>query len=224
MNQFMLSRGCVPVDELLVFLQNIYTGVEFDDEKVFRIVQMVNSNLKEFNLMIRSTMDEITTKKFYILISTVDNEITRASSLYSQKQLEFFKLILQAVVHEPRGIISHSDLKLLADRATLPTTSKSRGQLPEFKTVFNEWCLKNWFTVVTENEGEYITLGVRSVAELDVFIKQKLVEKAEDLNCKGCDSLSIYSSFCDSCDTRYHTRCAKMYIDRTTNKCRSCPK
>lgn len=226
-NQFMIHHGCVGADELLVFLQNLIVpnGTEsvtqLDEEKVFRIVQQVNKKLKKFDLMIRSAMDEYTTRKYYVLISTVDNEITRASSLYSPKQLEFFKLLLQAIVYESRGIISDSDMKVLATNSSLATIARSRGQLPEYRSLFNDWCNKNWFSLVSEDGQDYITLGVRAIAELDVFIKQKLVEKPDDLNCRGCNSMSIYSSYCRSCESRYHKRCAKMYIN-DDGKCRSC--
>lgn len=225
----MIYHGCVGSDELLVFLQNIFNAnnvnisTQLDDEKVYRVIDQVNKKLKKFNLMIRSTMDEYNIKKYYILISKVDNEITRASSLYSPKQLEFFKLLLQSIVHEQNGIIPCSDLKSLAEKATMPTTSKSRGQLPEYRSTFQEWCRKKWFFTVTEDNLDYITLGVRSVAELDVFIKQKLIEGSDDLNCKGCNHLSIYSTHCKACNARFHKRCAKMYIDPDVEKCRLCP-
>ena len=219
--QFMLANGCVKAVDFQIFLESLAIRDEqLDEQFIFKIVYETNKMLNNYNMMLRSSMDEVTTEKYFVLISKVDNEITRAASHHTPKQFEFFKLILQAIVHEPRGIITDSALKELAEKATLPT-SKSRGTLPEYKTTFNEWCQKNWFLIVTEDDIDFITLGVRSMAELDVFIKQ-MFEKPEDLNCKSCNNLSIYSISCSSCDARYHKRCSKLSIDRETGTCKGC--
>jgi len=220
----MIAHGCVKASELRSLLEKLVDNdsIQLTDERVFQLIVEVNTKLSRFNMMIRGSMDEVTTEKYYVLISTVDNEISRAAIHHSPKQFEFFKLTLQAIVHEPRGIITYKTLKELAEKATIQTTSKTRSCQPEYKLLFNDWWKKSWFLIVSEDNEDYITLGVRSMAELDVFIKQNLVERPEDLDCSSCKNLSIYSVLCPSCQARFHKRCSKMSIDPETRNCRGC--
>lgn len=221
--QFFIHNGLVKVDDFRGFLQKFIFPEEpsqrqLDDETMYQLVQNTNKKLQRFNMMVRASMDEITGTRYYVLISTVDNEITQAASHYNPKQIEFFKLILQAIVSDPNGVIDDENLKSLAERASLVTTSRTRSTLPEYRQLFNEWLVKEWLKTVPDG----ITLGVRSTAELDVFIKQKLVAQPDDLNCRSCNSISIYSKSCPSCGARFHKRCSKMSIDQETGNCKSC--
>lgn len=223
--QYMIAHGCVKEDVLRAKLKEIANSngeSNVDDERVSQMIQYANKKLKRFNMMIRGSMDEVTVERYYVLISTVDNEITHAATQYSAKQYEFFKFIFQAIVHDPRGIITDPTLKSLAEKATIPTIGKSRASLAEHKILFNEWCSRNWFLMVTEGEHVFITLGVRSMAELDVFIKNKLIEKPDDVDCKSCGAMAIYSVSCPKCDSRFHKRCSKLSIDPETGSCKMC--
>lgn len=216
-NQYLLNHGCVLRDTLLdstnKLLENMNSPM-LDHDGLSQLLNGLNRKLRPYNLMIRSCMDEISSSHYYVLISTIDNQVTRASSLYNEKQLEFFKLILQAVVQEQNGIIPEENLRDLAEKALFKKRSEYAG-------LFHEWTGKNWFVVVTDGGHDYVTLGVRAIAELDVFIKQKLVERPEDLICKRCNNMSIYSALCAGCNARYHKRCSKLAFE-DSNMCRSC--
>lgn len=200
--------------EKLKVIANLNGESDVDDDRVSQMINHANKNLKRFNLMIRGSMDEVTTKRYYVLISTVDNDITHAAVQYTPKQYEFFKHILQSIVHEPRGIISEFTIKTLAERSSIP----------DYRNLFRNWCSKNWFVRVEENGEDFITLGVRSTAELDVFIKNKLIEKPDELDCKSCGTMAIYSKLCSNCGSRFHKKCSKLSIDIDTGSCKICLK
>lgn len=177
----MIANGCVTEDKFRAMLNGL--SDQLDDEKIFQIVQEINKRLKRFNMMLRATIDEITAEKYYVLISMVDNEITRSASHHTPKQFEYFKHLLQEIVHSERnlpnykfGFINEQELMNIAERATIPTTSKTRSTEPEYLSLLNEWCDKNWIQIVPSNGEKLITLGVRSTAELDVYIKEKLLK------------------------------------------------
>lgn len=202
--QFMLANGCVTACEMDQFLAKIEVenGVE-------QWIPAINNNiLNKFHMRIRQCMDEITTEKHFVLISTVDNNITRAAHDYTPKQYDFFKSMMNLIVENPVGVISMESLKELASQKSM--TAKG-----EYKTIFNDLCKKKWLTIVN---GDNITLGVRSLAELDVLLKQT----PTDLNCNNCKILSIYSSLCATCGARFHKRCAKLCLDEDTRLCKSC--
>lgn len=220
----MLANGCVEskdFDEFLIQKME-FNPDRLSDEHIGKIIEKCNRFLTRYNMMIRTTMDDILKKKYHILISTVDNEITHAAHYHTPKQFEFFKLILTSIVANPRGIITLVDLENLGNICGLQTKGKTKRVIPEHRAIYNEWCMRNWFINVTEANTEYITLGVRSMAELDVFIKQDLVANPQDLDCKNCNHISIYSVLCRVCQARFHKRCAKMSIDPDTGKCKVC--
>lgn len=224
--QFLIANGCVKEEELEAFLQKISSSnstSQQNADKIYQLVLQINKKIGKYNLMIRRAVDDITTIRYYVLISTVDSAITREASQYTPKQYEFFKFTLRAIVDEPRGIITESTLKEMAEKAGVALVGKSRTCLPEYKMMYNEWVDQKWLHVVIEGDSEYITLGVRSMAELDVHIKTNLLENTDDLDCQNCKALSIYSVNCSRCEARYHKRCSKMSIDPETGICRSCP-
>lgn len=173
--QFMIANGCVKVSEFTAFLVKLLeqndVSTQLTDEKVAQLVQQVNTKIKKFNLMIRGSLDEVTLEQYYVLISTVANDVTRAASHHTPEQFELFKLTLEAVVNDQRGAISMDTFKQLAEKAY----AQKRSNLPEYKLILVQWCEKHWLRSVYEDETDCITLGVRSLAELDVFIKQNFV-------------------------------------------------
>lgn len=224
--QFLMANGCVKEEELAAFLQKISSSnsaSQQNADKIYQFILQINKKIGKFNLMIRRTVDDITTIRYYVLISTVDSAITREASQYTPKQYEFFKFTLKAIVDEPRGIITEMILKGMAEKAGVALIGKSRSCLPEYKMLYNEWVDQKWLHIVVEGNSEFITLGARSMAELDVFIKTNMLESPDDLNCHNCKTISIYSVNCSRCEARYHKRCSKMSIDPESGICRSCP-
>lgn len=171
-------------------------------------------------MMIRTRADDNTNETYHILISTVDNEITRAATRYRRKQVEFFKYILQAIVQEPLGAITWPQVMKCAAKAMLPSAPKEYSTAKqECTALIQEWTAKKWFLQLKDT---CVTLGVRSMAELDVFIKEKLIAEPQDLDCKNCGSMAILSVLCSSCGVRFHKRCATISIDAQTGRCRHC--
>lgn len=153
--QYMLSHGCVTSPELMTFLSTLRRAEssEISEEDAARSIDNVNEKIKSFNMMIRSAYDDKTRKRCYALISTVDNDITRKASHHTEKELEYFRLIWQALQEEGQ--------KVLKDVYRIGRELK----LTNYKDLIDEWSKKYWLHV----EGEIVNLGVRSNLELDVL-------------------------------------------------------
>lgn len=154
--QFMMARGCVKSDEFESLLEQLRpdSTSQLTGEKILQAVQHINSRLKKFNMMLRETVDEKTLEKFYVLISTVDNDISRAASHHNLKELEYFRLIYSSLRDGPAEV---SSVFGLASQAKL---SPSEG-----RALVNQWVSKHWIAL----EGSSLRLGPRSKAELDVL-------------------------------------------------------
>lgn len=159
--QFMMAQGCVKQADLKTFLMTVRDNdwpEEIDEKFIFETFHKINGKLNHYHMMIRSYLDEVSAEKYYVFISKVDNDITRAATHYSPKQFEFFKLILKEITKDSQGVISRSSLKTFATKA----------YLTDFNNLIVEWLEKDW--LLSLDDGRLITLGPRSMAELDVMI------------------------------------------------------
>lgn len=156
-SQFMLARGCVKSDEFFDFLNSLRNdgASQLSDETIFASVSNMNQKLKKYNMMIRASTDDKTHEKYYSLISTIDNPITREACHYTPKEFEYFRLIWQVIRDSP----------LERDRARELANSI---KLQNYEELLIEWCEKQW--LVHEQQQDKYRIGPRSRAELDVLM------------------------------------------------------
>jgi len=153
----MLARGCVTSEELRDFFAALRPegSSQLTDETIYSAINNMNSKLKRYNMMIRASTDDKTQQKFYSLISTVDNWITKEASHHTPKEFEFFRLIWQ-IIRE--GNIERDKARDLA----------SSIKLANYEELLEEWCEKHW--LVYERDRDEYRIGPRSKAELDVLM------------------------------------------------------
>lgn len=164
--QYMLANGCVKEQDFEAFVQKHTSGEmsQMNSAKVYQLVLQINKRIGPFNQMIRRTVDSVTRDSYYVLICTVDNAITHEAKQYSPLEYELFKVILKSIVDEPRGFITEQCIREKAEEVGVKN----------WKELLNVWVDKRWFQIVVKGDVENITLGVRSMAELDVYIKTVL--------------------------------------------------
>lgn len=154
--QFMMAKGCVRSDEFETLLGQLRpdSTSQLTEEKIFLAMQHINKKITRFNMMLRATVDEKTLEKYYVLISTVDNDITRAASHHNPKEFEYFRLLFSSL---REGEAEENEVVRMSEQARL-TNSEARA-------LITEWSKKHW--IVSENGT--LRLGPRSRAELDVL-------------------------------------------------------
>lgn len=154
--QFMMAKGCVKSDEFEALLDQLRpdNSSQLSEEKILHAVQHINGKITKYNMMLRATVDEKTLEKYYVLISTVDNDITRTATHHNPKELEYFRLIYSNLRDGPA---EESTIVRLADRAKLTQT--------EGRALIKQWVAKHWIA----SEDRSLRLGPRSKAELDVL-------------------------------------------------------
>lgn len=157
--QYLLSHGCVTSDELAEFLvttrpsdRGRSSQSQLTDGELNKAVNNLSDKLKMFDMMIRSAYDPNTRKRYYALISTVDNDITRKASHYTEKEFEYFRLVWEKIQTDPCK---------LDDLYTIGKNLK----LTNYKNLINEWTEKHWLY----KDGDKVKLGIRSELELDVL-------------------------------------------------------
>lgn len=152
--QFMMARGCVKASEFTDFLSSLRgdTASQLTDERVVEAVSNLNKKLSKYNMMIRASIDDVTIEKYYALISTVDNAITRQASHHTPKEFDYFRLVWQAII---QGDTTLDTLQQIA----------SQNKVANYEELLQEWQHKHWLVL----DGDKFRLGVRAKAELDVL-------------------------------------------------------
>lgn len=152
--QFMASKGCVKASEFEEFLNSLREddASQLDEQRVIETVGKLNNVLTKFNMRIRSTTDDKTHERYYSLISTIDNSITRQASHYTPKEFDYFRLIWQTLQD---GECEMSEIKRLG----------TQNKVLNHKLLVQEWHDKHWLVI----EDDTVRLGPRSKAELDVL-------------------------------------------------------
>lgn len=145
---------------------------QITNEKLAEVVSAVNVKIRPFNMMIRSSVCEVTREAYYSLISTIDNAVTRMATFHTPKEYEYFRLLLKQMVEE--GKLPYSEAKKLSKGFLL-------GQRkPE--DLIDEWMKKHWFITVQEDDEKFLVQGPRCSAELDVFIKNTFGSTSNEAN------------------------------------------
>lgn len=153
--QFMIAKGCVDSEEFFSFLDTMRTddASQLSDRNVSLVITNINERLKKYNMRIRDTVDD--NKRYYSLISTINNVITREASHHTEKEFDYFKQIWEAA----------KELPIPSDRVkSIATASK----VLNWKELVDQWCEKHW--LVHEPDQDTYRLGPRSMAELDVLM------------------------------------------------------
>ena len=175
-----------------------------------QLVTKVNRNIRRFNLQISRGPTETDGTVYYALINTADNEITRLSNHWSQKELLYFRRLVSAIIESRNGTISSTKALNTGREDDLKFTMTSAESL------INKWVEQKWLEEI--NDGS-LAIGVRTLLEMNVYIR----EYFEVQDCFRCKTLCIRGSNCVSCDIKLHFHCVdSQFIPQ--NKCPNCGK
>ena len=150
----MLANGCVKAEDFHDFLHGLRedNASQLTEERIFEAVSNINKKLTRYNMMIRSSLDEKSLERFYVLISTVDNATTRQASHHTPKEFEYFRQVWQTLT---QGDASLRSIKKMGQD----------NKLTNSKQLLEEWHSKRWIVI----DEDMVRLGPRSKAELDVL-------------------------------------------------------
>ena len=180
-------------------------------EIISEVVTKVNRRIRRFNLQISRGPNETDGTVYYALINTADNEITRMANMWSQKEILYFRKLLSAIVESDNSFISSTKALNIGREEDLKFSITSSENL------INKWVEQKWFEEI--NEGS-IAVGVRTLLEMNVFIREQFGEVRD---CFRCKTICIRGSNCMSCEIKLHFHCIdSQFIPN--NKCPNCSK
>ncbi|XP_059474972.1 non-structural maintenance of chromosomes element 1 homolog [Neocloeon triangulifer] len=186
------------------------------EKAISKFIEQINSKIEPLNLSIKLVVCESTNKKFYILHTLSDNELTKtiAGRQWGRNERAVLKTVIKAVCKSPSGKVSVS--ACARECADLPDKIKRN----DVTKILQKLISQNWLCEV----GDQIYIGPRALAE----IKRYLMDEFEDQagTCKLCHEMTLRGPSCPSkCGVRVHQSCLELYFSKgASKKCMGCKK
>ncbi|XP_015784731.1 non-structural maintenance of chromosomes element 1 homolog [Tetranychus urticae] len=181
-----------------------------NDKELDSLIRKVNKQIKEFRFEIRKFIDEESGNVHFVFINLIDNHISRLSTLYTKAQLEYFKKVISAIVLSPCGYVDYNK--------ALNLTSQLVDHNVKLRVSEADEMLKHWNQekyLATKKDQFNICLGIRSLTELDVYLKDHFPNNVT--SCDMCKSICIQGTNCPHLGVKLHAHCADKYFKNFKN-------
>ncbi|GFR65238.1 non-structural maintenance of chromosomes element 1-like protein [Elysia marginata] len=164
---------------------------------------MVNQRIGPVNLEIRKGVEEDDGHHYYVLANTAETAISRLSTAYSPNEMELFKKLVENIVESGDGKIGSLAAMNLTDKL------EKRIGKEEAQNFFNRLEDDRW---IKKNSDGKISLSVRSIVELDQYIKDVYPDYIK--LCSLCKKLCLQGCQCENCGAKFHFRCSNAFFSK----------
>lgn len=211
--QSFMSRGILTEAELKEVHNHAHDHFGVEKTASERCLKDINTNITPMSMEIRTGKDEITGSTVYALVRTTESDLGRLSTDYPEKELEFFKKMLDLIVESDAGVASSTDILNLTNE--IERLSKENAEKVLQSLVKDKW--------LVETQGD-ISLSSRAILELEHYLKDVYGE--EDIkDCNICKKIVLRGSVCYECHIRIHFYCVRRFFkDQTHIVCPQCKK
>lgn len=180
-----------------------------NDVDIATFINTINNNIHPFHMLISKCIAEQDGKQFYALINDQESPLTRLATDYTSSEVEFFKCLIETIVHSEQGCTSSTAALNLVD---VLSKSMSRTLIQQLLSRLEE---DKWIIQV---KGR-ISLSPLAILELDQFIRDTFADVVT--TCNLCKRLTLQGQNCRNCDAKFHLHCAKRYF-QDMRYCPSC--
>lgn len=183
---------------------------QISNEMITEVIRECNQTLRTYKMQISRGRNETDGTLYYALINNSDNEISRQSNEWTNKEILYLRKLISAIIESEHSFISSTKALNIGREEGINISMTSAEKLIE------RWIQYKWFEDI--NDGN-IAIGIRTLLELNVYIRENF--EVED--CFRCKLLCIRGSNCINCETKLHFHCVDSQFIRN-NKCPNCGK
>ncbi|XP_017794882.1 PREDICTED: non-structural maintenance of chromosomes element 1 homolog [Habropoda laboriosa] len=183
----------------------------FNDDEISVVINQINQQLQPLNMLIRKTQCEITGQIYWVLISTVLDEVTRFQTEFSKAQLTLLRTIFSEIITSNNGCIQSTVCLNLCSSLDIKL---SKTEAEEF---LDDVVKRKWLAY----KDGYYYVGLRSITELMPYFRATYEGNLS--TCYLCKQVIFHGKKCDNCETFFHLYCLKRYIMiHNPMKCLNC--
>ncbi|KAF3427706.1 hypothetical protein E2986_08914 [Frieseomelitta varia] len=171
----------------------------FNDNKVVPVINQINEKLQPLNMLIKRIQCEITGQLYWVLISTVLDEVTRFQTEFSKNQLALLRIIFSEIIISDNGCIQSTVC------LNLCSSSDVKMSKADAENFLEDMVNRKWLIY----KDGYYYMGIRSITELMPYFKATY---ESNLNtCYLCKQILFHGKKCTNCETFFHLYCLKKF-------------
>ncbi|RKP15138.1 hypothetical protein BJ684DRAFT_18509 [Piptocephalis cylindrospora] len=201
----LIKRCCRHISE-------IYTP----NETLNMVVGLINGKLQDFDMGIRSGLDEETGEKWWAFVNTSeDPSASLIASTHSIPELSFLNRLIRRMVRDREGKrYSIGSIRALGERPPQGCTRM------EAQRILDQFVQESWLNL--SPDGRYC-LGLRTLLELGPYLKTRYED--DIVECTLCMDMITRGRRCPNtqCAARLHHYCATQYFDGLPLPSQLCP-
>ncbi|XP_034181453.1 SMC5-SMC6 complex component Non-SMC element 1 [Osmia lignaria lignaria] len=183
----------------------------FDTDNVSAVINRINEQLHPLNMLIRKGQCEITGQVYWILISTVLDEVTRFQTEFSEAQLALLRNIFSEIITSSIRCVQST---ICLNFCSSPDVKLSKTDAEEF---LNDIVQRQWLVY----KDGYYYLGVRSITELMPYFRATYENNLS--TCCLCKQVIFYGNKCNYCEALLHLYCLNTFaMIHNRVKCPNC--
>ncbi|XP_045496309.1 non-structural maintenance of chromosomes element 1 homolog [Colias croceus] len=195
------SLGVISLNEAEKLLTDLYADQTFS---IADLVKQINEQIKPLKQSIKITNDEYTSEEVIIFLSLGYDEATKSQNLFSQSELEYFRILLEQIMNtEGRQITGIHALNLVG-------SMKSSYTKTDAQKLLDTWCRMRY---LDKEENNY-ALGVRTIHEFEGYFRENMPDTIEE--CCLCKQIVFRGYNCIGCAKAVHTRCLNKYLEKVS--------
>lgn len=196
--QFMLKNGTSKLQRALQYCCKI-TGKEVTENELEGMINQINRVISNQHFKIIQCKCEVTEENLLVWINLKNDSLTKLQSNFTERDLEYFKAILQEILN--------SDLRKIMYVVCINITSTLSGNYTREngQTALAKWINGGYFV----KNSDFLHLGPRLIFEFTTFLRSR----RPDCVCFLCSEISFTGRICGNCDTMFHSYCINMYME-----------
>ncbi|XP_003703522.1 SMC5-SMC6 complex component Non-SMC element 1 [Megachile rotundata] len=183
----------------------------FGNDNVSVIVNQINEQLQVLNMLIKKVQCEITSQVYWVVISTVLDEVTRFQTEFSKAQLALLRHVFSEIITSNNRCIQSTVCLNLCSSADVKL---SKTEAEEF---LGDIVTRKWLVY---KDGFYF-IGPRSITELMPYFRATYEDNLS--TCCLCKQVIFYGKKCGNCESLLHLFCLQRYaMIHNPMKCPTC--
>ncbi|CEP02630.1 unnamed protein product (mitochondrion) [Plasmodiophora brassicae] len=148
----------------------------------------INRDLQVMNMAIRASVSEVNGHVYWALATTSNDEIAKMSLHFDQKELEFFRAVVHAIIDAGGSLPKASILDLRQSSESAIMACRLSAQ--DVERVVNDLIMRRWLR--EDKDGNYL-LGERTYIEMRPVFEQMCGE-GRIPKCASCQRYCILAS------------------------------
>jgi len=218
--QGMMSSGILGYSGVMKLFFGACTYLKLPSEErttmpyIQKVVREINKNIRDFNMAIKSASCELTGKKYYMFLMTVDNPMLKLQTHCTQFEIRLFEKIIDTVFHKYPNFSAP-----FAECINFANDLDARGTLEQAEHFITRMIEMSYLTKFPLGGEDFdITLGIRGIRELEPLFRRSGVLT----ECMLCKTLLLHGYLCPQCRTVIHRPCYTRYVKKNLTTCPRC--